>query len=103
MNRGYKIAFVAASLAAGACATMSAASRIEKQLVALGISDPRAECLAEELRDNLDRGDLNDVADFLEGVNRAQSPGGALDALLRIDNPRAAAAIASAGIVCAFE
>jgi hypothetical protein len=89
-------------LASAACVTMSPASRIEKQLKSLGVGDQRAECLAGELDDNLDRRDLKDVADFLEGLNRAQGPGQALDALLRIDNPRAAAAIASAGIVCAF-
>lgn len=89
-------------LASAACVTMSPASRIEKQLKSLGVADARAECLSEELDRNLDSRDLKDVADFLEGLNRAQGPGQALDALLRIDNPRAAAAIASAGIVCAF-
>lgn len=93
---------VAIACIAGGCATMSPASRIESQFVSLGISKPRATCLSEELDRHLDRKDLNDVADFLEGLNRAQSPGGALDALLRIDNPQAAAAIASAGISCAL-
>lgn len=95
--------FAAACLcAAAACATMSPAARVKSQLVALGVSEPRAECLAGELKDRLDKSDLDDVANFLEDLNRAQTPGNTLDALLKIDNPRAAAAIASAGLACAF-
>lgn len=89
-------------VAAGACATISPASRIEKQLVSLGVSEARADCLADELDERLGRGDLKDVADFLAGLNRAQTPGRTLDALLAIENPRAARAIASAGVTCAF-
>lgn len=102
-RRAVEILLCAAMMfASAACVTMSSASRIEKQLKSLGVAEQRAECLSEELDRNLDSRDLKDVADFLEGLNRAQGPGQALDALLRIDNPRAAAAIASAGIVCAF-
>ena len=86
----------------GACATLSPTSRIESELRSLGVSEPRAECLAEDLGDHLDRNDLKAVADFLTDLNQAGSAGGALDALLSIENPRAAAAIASAGITCAF-
>jgi len=102
--RKHEPRFIAAALvvAAGACATISPASRIEKQLVSLGVSEARADCLADELDERLGRGDLKDIADFLEELNRAQTPGGALDALLAIENPRAARAIASAGVTCAF-
>ena len=96
------LALVAIAGIVGGCATLSPASRIESQLVSLGVSKPRAICLSEELDRRLDRKDLNDVADFLENLNRAQSPGGALDALLSIDNADAAAAIASAGLSCAL-
>lgn len=67
-----------------------------------GISPKRADCLAGELSDRLDRQELSDVAEFLDNMNRASSAGGALDALLKIDNPKAAAAVAGAGISCAF-
>lgn len=100
--RALSIIAAACLCAVSACATLSPASRIESQLVSLGISEPRAACLAEEISEDLDRDDLNDVADFLEGLNRAQSPGRAIDALLRIDNADAAAAIAAAALACAI-
>jgi hypothetical protein len=100
--RATRLIAAACLCAVAACATMSPASRVKSQLIALGVSEPRAECLAGELKDHLDKSDLNDVANFLEDLNRAQTPGNALDALLKIENPRAAAAIASAGITCAL-
>lgn len=96
------LAPILAALVITGCATVSPARRVEKQLISLGVSEARADCLADELDQDLDRGDLKDVADFLDDLNRAETPGGTLDALLRIENPRAAAAIAKAGIACAF-
>ena len=55
-------------LMAAACATISPVSRIEAQLVDLGVSNARAECLAETLDEELERDDLNASADFLEGL-----------------------------------
>lgn len=85
-----------------ACATISTRSRIESELQSLGLSESRAECLAHDLDDNLDRDDLNAVANFLRDLNRSGSPDDALEALLSIDNPRAAAAIARSGVTCAL-
>lgn len=93
---------VGSIFALSACASLSATSRIKNGLISLGVSAPRSECMADRLADDLDRRDLNDVADFLDGLNEAETPGNALDALLRIDNPRAAAAIAGAGVSCAL-
>lgn len=95
-------AVLAALAAASACATLSPRSEIESRFIEFGLSPQRAECLARELDEDLDRSDLRDVADFVQGLNEATSPGGALDALLRIDNPRIAAAIGTAGVSCAF-
>lgn len=96
------IAIAACTMVLGGCATISPVSRIESNLIKLGMGEPRAECLANELGDELDRNDLNDVADFLGDLNDASSAGGAFEALLAIGNPRAAAAIAVAGIACAI-
>lgn len=85
-----------------ACATISPRVRIENRLVQFGLSHQRAACMADELDERLDRGDLAAVADFVGNLNDATSAGEALDALLAIDNPRAAAAIARASIACAF-
>ena len=67
-----------------------------------GLSHDRASCLASDLDERLDRSDLKDVANFVGELNEAASPGQSLDALLSIENPRAATAIARAGISCAF-
>lgn len=89
-------------LLTSACATLSPTDRIEDRFVEFGLSRDRAVCLADELDDRLDGDDLNDVADFLGNLNAATGPGEALDALLSIDNTRAASAIARASIACAF-
>ncbi|MHA7871775.1 MAG: hypothetical protein ACX939_05430 [Hyphococcus sp.] len=89
-------------LFAGACATLSPRVRIENRLKELGLSENRSECLASELDERLDRGDMENVADFVGELNAASSAGQTLDALLSIDNPRAATAIARAGLACAF-
>ncbi|MEM8937097.1 MAG: hypothetical protein AAGC77_11880 [Pseudomonadota bacterium] len=96
-----------AILAAGAmlvasCSTLSPRAQVEGRFVGLGLSLSRAACLAEELDGKLSRDDLLDVADYVSGLNRASSAGEALDALLRIDNPRAALAIGQAGLICAL-
>ena len=90
------------SLLIVACATVSPHARIENRLVEFGFSEERADCLAEELDERLDRSDMQAVADFIGDLNAASSPGETLDALISIDNPRAAAAIARAGVACAF-
>lgn len=95
-------AVILSVLLLAACATISPRVRIEKRLVELGLSEQRSKCLASELDDRLDRSDLEDVADFVGELNAASTAGETLDALLSIDNPRAATAIARAGIACAF-
>ncbi len=98
----HRALIMTAILVTSACATISPRSRVEGSFLEFGISPKRADCLAGELSDRLDRQELSDVAEFLDNMNRASSAGGALDALLKIDNPKAAAAVAGAGISCAF-
>jgi len=95
-------ALLGAFLMVAACATVSPRLRIEDRLFELGLSQERAECLADQLDERLDRRDLRDVADFLADLNDAGSAGGALDALLSIDNPRIVASIGRASVACAF-
>ncbi len=95
-------AAVAVAVFLGACATLSPASRIQSQLVDLGISKSKASCIADELSERLDRSDLKEVADFLDDINAADSAGGAIDRLAAIDNTRAAAAVAASAITCAL-
>lgn len=89
-------------LLAAACATVSPRARIENRFMELGLSPERSECLADELDERLDRSDMNAVADFIGNLSEANSPGESLDALLSIDNSRAAGAIARAAVACAF-
>ncbi|GJL95350.1 MAG: hypothetical protein DHS20C05_17550 [Hyphococcus sp.] len=89
-------------LAAVGCATVSPRVAIKDRFVEFGLSQERASCLADELDQRLDRNDLQDVADYVGGLNAADSAGAALDALLSIENPRATSAIAAAGLSCAF-
>lgn len=84
------------------CAT-SGAGRLEQQLISIGLSPDRAGCLTNELQERLDRREINEISSFLDGVNRASTPGETLDALLSIDDPNSSKAIASAGISCAFQ
>lgn len=87
---------------AAACATLSPQSRIENRFIDLGLSKDRAECLAFEIDDRLDRREMDIVADYLDGIDRADSAREVLSALADIDNSEAATAIARAAIACAF-
>lgn len=97
-----KLILLAAALSLASCATVSPRKRIENRLVEFGLSEDKAECMGNELDDRLDRSDMQDVADFIGNINEASSPGEGLDALLSIDNARAAGAIARASVACAF-
>ncbi|MBI1365282.1 MAG: hypothetical protein GC153_04930 [Alphaproteobacteria bacterium] len=90
-----------AILLAGAagCATLSPKSRVESELASLGMSQARAGCIASELDRRLDGQDMRAVADFLGGLRRNDDDD-VLGSLSQIQNPRAVAAIASAGISC---
>ncbi len=98
-----KISLLLAGLTFAACATLSPRVRIENRFVELGLSENKAECMAHELDDRLDRDDMAAVADFVGDLNAAGSAGAVLDAMLGIDNARAAGAIGAAGVACAFE
>ena len=84
------------------CASVAPRQSIEDQFVDFGFNRDRAACLADELQDRLDRDDLSDLADYISGLNSVDTPRQALDALLRIENPRAVAAIGPAGLSCAL-
>ncbi len=86
-----------------ACATVSPRLRIENRFMELGLSERKASCMAHELDKRLDRDDMRDVADFIGRLNKASSTGENIDALLSIDNARAAGAIAASGLACTFD
>ena len=94
---------IVAAVAMAGCATVSPRKRIENRFVEFGLSERKAECMGNELDERLDRKDLQDVADFIGNLNNASTTGENVDALLSIGNPRAAAAIAAAGLACTFD
>ena len=83
------------------CAT-SGTSRLQQQFIAIGLSPDRAECLVGELSERLNRKDIKEISGFLDGVNRAQTAGETLDAVLAMDNAAVTKAMASSGVACAF-
>lgn len=87
--------------AIAACATVSPRSRLEAQLLEIGVGERGAECLADELSDSLSRRELSALANFLEDLNRSGRRSG-FDSILRIDDPSVAAKIAGAGVTCAL-
>ena len=91
-----------AVLALTACAGLSPRADVERSFVDFGLSPSRSACLAGELDERLDGDDMRNVAAYVSGLSGAASPGQALDALINIENPRAAAAIGAAGLSCAF-
>lgn len=99
LERAGLAAFILFAIAA--CATMSPRSRLETQLIEIGIGERGAECLADDLSDSLSRRELSALANFLEGLNRSGRRSG-FDSILRIDDPSVAAKIAGAGVTCAL-
>ncbi|MEZ5894179.1 MAG: hypothetical protein R3C58_13680 [Parvularculaceae bacterium] len=97
-----KILLLSAAVMLAACGTVSPRIRIENRLVEFGFSEDKAHCMGNELDERLDRKELKDVADFVGNLNAAGTAGETLDAILSIDNGRAAAAIAASGVACAF-
>jgi len=100
MQKFILIALIGLTIAA--CATVSPRIRVENRFQELGLSEKKAKCMANEIDDRLDRKDMKAVAEFVGNLNAAESAGQTLDALLSIDNARAAGAIAAAGVACAF-
>jgi cytochrome c553 len=94
---------IAASLVliVSSCATIARYS-IEDSLRNIGIPAARADCMGGQLKDRLSDDDLQDLARYLSGLSKSETPGEALDAMLKIDNARAVGAISASAISCAF-
>lgn len=83
-----------------ACATASAVVTLQDRLTAIGISPDTARCMVGELQDDLDGEDLRDLADYSTRIARAPSTAAAIEQLVRIDNPRAVAAVGRSAFSC---
>jgi hypothetical protein len=90
-------AFCLAFLAS--CAT-AAKVTLNDRFKSIGLSAEMADCMVDDLDERLSDEDLRDLARYTAGLSRADSPGQAVDALLKFDNPRAVAAIGRAAFSC---
>lgn len=93
------IVSAAALIMLAACATSARATLMDR-FQSIGLSADMAGCMVDDLDDRLDNDDLRDLARYSAGLSRADTPGEAIDALLKFDNPRAAAAIGRAAFSC---
>lgn len=83
-----------------ACATAGAVVTLQQRLTAIGIPRDTAFCMVEKLQGDLNGEDLRDLADYSVRISRAPSTASAIEQLVRIDNPRAVAAVGRAGFSC---
>ncbi len=81
------------------CATAANATLIDR-FRAIGLSAEMADCMVDDLDERLDDRDLRDLARYTAGLARADTPMQAVDSLLKIDNPRAVAALGRAAFGC---
>ncbi len=96
-----KLLLIGTVMMLASCATVTTKS-IESSLRDLGLDAKRADCVGGELTDRLDNDDLLDLAKFMRGLSRADSPNAAFQQLRKTDNPRALLAITAAGASCLF-
>ncbi len=101
MDRHAALRLTAASLLlAGLAGCATPATKVERQLIRVGMAPDHAECLGEEITDRLDKERTKLFLAYLDRLDRARTPGEALDALTSVENPSSAATIAVASSVC---
>lgn len=87
-----------------ACLTTSCATTarytLENRFQAIGIPEGTATCMVDDLDESLSDNDMTDLAKYTLRISRASSTMGAIQELLKIDNPRAVTAIGKAGFTC---
>ncbi len=98
MNRSIIGALVAIIFLSG-CATVARVA-LQDRFKAIGIPAGTADCMVDELEQNLSSEDLQDLARYTYSVARADSTFAAIRSLMKIDNPRAVKAIGSSGVSC---
>lgn len=93
---------ISAALAAAMLASCATAAKVtlNDRFRSIGLSADMADCMVDDLDDRLSDEDLRDLAKYTVGLSRADTPMEAVDSLLKIDNPRAVAAIGRAAFGC---
>lgn len=93
---------ISAALAIALLASCATAARVtlNDRFRAIGLSAKMADCMVDDLDQRLDNRDLQDLARYTVGLSRADTPLEAVESLMKIDNPRAVAAIGRAAFSC---
>ncbi len=93
---------ISAALAIALLASCATAARVtlNDRFRAIGLSAKMADCMVNDLDQRLDNRDLQDLARYTVGLSRADTPLEAVESLMKIDNPRAVAAIGRAAFSC---
>lgn len=93
---------ISAALALALLASCATAARVtlNDRFRAIGLSAKMADCMVDDLDQRLDNRDLQDLARYTVGLSRADTPLEAVESLMKIDNPRAVAAIGRAAFSC---
>ncbi|MEM6414125.1 MAG: hypothetical protein AAF720_05655 [Pseudomonadota bacterium] len=86
-------------LSIAGCAT-AARYTLEDRFQAIGIPEKTSVCMVDELDESLNDNDLTALAKYTTRISRASSTTAAIQELVKIDNPRAVAAIGQAGFTC---
>ncbi len=95
-----RIVSAALALALLASCATAAKATLNDRFRAIGLSAEMADCMVDDLDERLDDRDLQDLARYTVGLSRADTPMQAVDSLLKIDNPRAVAAVGRAAFGC---
>lgn len=99
MIRNFVLLSAGILLSVTGCATVAKVA-LEDRFQAIGIPEGTAVCMVDDLDERLSDEDLQDLAQYSFNVARADSTLGAVQALMRIDNPRAVTAIGSSAAGC---
>jgi len=94
------LAITAAFIITG-CTTV-AKNSLRNDLQRIGFSESISVCMADQLEDRLDGGDLQELAWHVSRLTRANNSQAALGSLKKIDNPRVIAAATASALSCAL-
>lgn len=97
--RRLALLYLAIALAPAGCATLARAT-LEDRLQAIGIPEKTALCMVDDLDRRLSDDDLQDLARYTLNIARQPSTFEAVRALLKIENPRAVAAVGKSAVSC---
>lgn len=95
-----KAIFAGLALAMLASCATAARYTLQDRFRAIGLPDQTADCMVNELEQQLSSEDIQALARHTLQLSRADSTIAAIRSLMTIDNPRAVTAIGKSGVTC---